>query len=221
MPNANSPRAFAKRALPAFAALFALSGCGSYHLRADSEALGGAQAPAAWNGSITVASTPVGATCTVTRDGAAVAQITAPAQVSLARGNTPAEIRCAAPRQVATTMTLRPMRDFGVKLNQATGPVGTRLHAEDVSTGRVRRFSDVTVALPPASFATAAERDAWFAARAAAIRADWTVLISRAERSQDAMIDSPATLRGYMNADLTALEQQKAATTVLRAARRR
>lgn len=221
MTNAQSPRARATHTLPVLAALFALAGCGNYHLRADSEALGGAPAPAAWNGSIAVASAPAGAACTVSRDGAALAQTTTPAQVNLARGNTPAEIRCTAPGHVATTATLRPLRDFGVKLNQATGPVGTRLHAEDVSTGRVRRFNDVTVALPPASFATAAERDAWFAARAEAIRADWAATISRAERSQDAMIDSPATLRGYMNADLAALEQQKAATTVLRPARRR
>jgi hypothetical protein len=218
--NASNARR-ATRAIPAIAALLALTGCGTYHLRADSAALNGEPTPPAWNGAITVASAPAGAACTVTRDGAQVAQITAPAQVTLARGNSPAEVRCTAPGHVATAVTLHPLRDFAVKLNQPTGPVGTGLHAEDVRTGRVRRFSDVTVALPPATFETAAARDAWFAARAEAIRAAWAVQIGRAERSQDAMIDSAATLRGYMTADLTALEQQKAATTVQAARRRR
>ncbi|MBR0649584.1 hypothetical protein GXW78_07925 [Roseomonas terrae] len=209
------------RAIPAFAALLVLAGCGTYHQRADSTALNGEATPAAWTGSITIASSPAGAACTVTRDGAQVAQITAPAPVTLARGNTPAEVRCTAPGHLATTTALRPLRDFAVKLNQATGPVGAQLHAEDVRTGRVRRFFDVTVTLPPATFATAAERDTWFAARAEAIRAAWAVQIGRAERSQDAMIDSAATLRGYMDADLATLEQQKAATTIARPARRR
>ncbi|MBR0681244.1 hypothetical protein GXW74_12180 [Roseomonas eburnea] len=208
-------------AVPGLAALLVLAGCGTYHVRADGAALNGEQAPPAWNGAVTVSSDPAGASCTVTRAGAQVAQITAPAQVRLERGNSPAEVSCTAPGRVATAVTLRPLRDFGVQHHQATGPMGSLNHAEDIRTGRVRRFFDVTVALPPASFATAAERDAWFAARAEAIRAAWTVQIGRAERSQDAMIDSAATLRGYMNEDLAALERQKAATTVARAARRR
>jgi len=219
--NASLASRRAMRSIPALAALLALAACGNYHLRADSAALGGEPTPPAWNGAITVTSTPAGAACTVTRDGAPVAQITAPAQVTLARGNSAAELRCTAPGHVATTMTLRPLRDFAVKLNQPTGPVGTQLNAEDVQTGRVRRFSDVTVALPPASFVTAADRDAWFATRAEAIRSAWAVQIARAERSQDAMIDSAATLRGYMNADLAALEQQKGSVTIGRPARRR
>jgi hypothetical protein len=215
------PRRRAYRAAPAFVALLALAGCGNYHVRADAAALAGEAAPPAWNGSITVASQPSGASCIATRDGAQVAQVTTPAQVRLERGNSPVELRCTAAGHLDTVVTLRPLRDFGLHHHQATGPVGSQRHAEDIRTGRVRRFSDVTVALPPASFATAGERDAWFAARAQAIRAAWAVPIGRAERSRDAMIDSPDTLRGYMNADLAALDQQKAATTVGRAARRR
>lgn len=227
MTIASSPRHRAGLAIPAFAALLALSGCGSYHLRADGAALGGEQAPPAWNGTVTVSSDPTGASCTMTRDGAEVPQITAPTQITtpaqlhLARGNSPAQLRCTAAGRVATTVTMRPLRDFGVHHHQATGPVGAANMAEDIRTGRVRRFYDVTVVLPPASFATAAERDAWFTARAQAIRTAWGVQIGRAERSQDAMIDSAETLRGYMNGDLAALEQQKAATTVARPARRR
>lgn len=215
------PRRRASRTIPALAALLALSGCGTYHLRADAAALAGETAPPAWNGNVAVASQPGGASCTATRDGAQVARITTPAQLRLERGNSPVELRCTAAGHADTVVTMRPLRDFGVQHHQATGPVGSMRSAEDIRTGRVRRFSDVTVALPPAGFASAAERDAWFDARAQAIRTAWAVPIGRAERSRDAMIDSPETLRGYMNADLAALEQQKAATTVARPARRR
>jgi hypothetical protein len=208
-------------AVPAFAALFALAGCGTYHLRADSAALDGQPASAAWNGVVTISSEPSRASCTMTRDGAQVAQITTPGEVRLARGNSPVEVRCTAPGHIATSLTMRPLRDFGVQHHQATGPAGAVNNAEDIRSGRVRRFSDVTVALPPATFATAAARDAWFAARAQNIRSAWATPIARAERSRDAMIDSAATLRGYMDADLAALEQLKASTTVAPATRRR
>jgi len=208
-------------AIPAFAALLALSGCGTYHIQADHAALGSESAPPAWNGTVTVSSDPTGASCTVTRDGTQIAQLTAPAQLRLDRGNSPAALSCTAAGHVATNVTMHPLRDFGVQHHQATGPIGAMNMAEDIRSGRVRRFYDVTVVLPPASFATAAERDSWFAARAQAIRTAWAVPIGRAERSQDAMIDSAETLRGYMNADLAALEQQKAATTISRPARRR
>jgi hypothetical protein len=208
-------------AVPAFAALFALAGCGTYHLRADSAALDGQPASAAWNGVVTISSEPSRASCTMTRDGAQVAQITTPGEVRLARGNSPVEVRCTTPGHIATSLTMRPLRDFGVQHHQATGPAGAVNNAEDIRSGRVRRFSDVTVALPPATFATAAARDAWFAARAQNIRSAWATPIARAERSRDAMIDSAATLRGYMDADLAALEQLKASTTVAPATRRR
>lgn len=209
------------RAGIALAALIAVSGCGTYHVQADNAALGGEQAPAAWNGVVAVSSDPTGASCTATRDGAQLSTITAPAQLQLARGNSPVVLSCTAPGHVPTAVTLHPLRDFGVMHHQATGPVGSMRSAEDISSGRVRRFFDVTMVLPPSSFATAAARDSWFAARAQAIRAAWATPIARAERSQDAMIDSADTLRGYMNEDLAALERQKAATTIARPTRRR
>lgn len=200
---------------PAFLGLLLLAGCGTAHIQYDNRALDGAAKPDAWNGSIVVASEPTGARCTVTRDGAQVAQIAAtPANVTLARGNSPAEVRCAAPGRVETTATLRPLRDFGVQHHQPTGPAGAVNHRIDRETGRVRRFYDVTVALPPASFSSAEARDAWFAGRAQTVRADWALHIGRAERSSEAMIDTAETLRGYLAADLAALDRQKAAATV-------
>ncbi|WP_137127466.1 hypothetical protein [Roseomonas sp. HF4] len=202
-------------AAPALVGLLLLAGCGTAHIQFDNRALDGAQRPEAWNGTIVVASEPAGARCVVTREGAQVAEIAAtPANVTLARGNSPAEVRCAAPGRLETTATLRPLRDFGVQHHQPTGPVGAVNHRIDRETGRVRRFYDVTVALPPASFSSAEARDAWFAGRAQTVRADWALHIGRAERSSEATIDTAETLRGYLAADLAALDRQKAAATV-------
>lgn len=209
--------------MPAVLGLLLLLGaCGQMSARVDSEALGGQPRPQPWNGTITIASDPSGAACTVERDGSVVARIAStPGQVQLARGNSPAIVRCTAPGRVDTAVTLRPLRDFGVHHHQPTGPRGAVEHQRDLETGRVRRFFDVTVALPPASFPTAAARDAWFAERAAAIRAYWAPHIAAAERSSAATIDTPQTLRGYMEQDLAALENLKAATRVGAAPRRR
>ena len=54
-----------------------------------------------------------------------------------------------------------------------------------------------------------------------AIRAGWAEPIARATRSQEAMIDSAATLRGYEAEDLAALDRQRAAAVVAAPARRR
>lgn len=206
---------------PALLGLVLLAGCGTYHIRADGEALDGQPKPERWNGSITVSSDPTGARCTVTRDGAQVAQIAStPGAVQLERGNSPAEVSCSEAGRMNTTATLRPLRDFGVHHHQPTGPFGAVNGRIDIETGRVRRFYDVTVPLPPASFPSAAERDTWFAARAQAIRSYWATHIGRAERNSDATIDTADTLRGYMQADLAALDRQKAAAVVAAPGRR-
>ena len=125
----------------------ALSGCGTYHLRADGDALQNDARPDAWNGRIALTSDPAGARCAVTRAGAAVVDVTTPGQVSLPRGNEPAEVRCTAPGRMETLVTLRPLRDFGVHHHQPTGPFGATNNREDIRTGRVRRFFDTNVAI--------------------------------------------------------------------------
>jgi hypothetical protein len=241
-------------ALPALFALLLLAACGGQgSIIADNAALGDAARPAPWNGSvpdtsppelrpwlgptqsgrccangtgaITVASNPPGARCTLTRDGNRLTEITTPARVALQRGNSPVTVACTAPDRLPTTVTLRPLRDFGVHHHQPTGGQGIEEHRRDIETGRVRRFFDVTVHLPPARFASAAERDAWFAARAEEIRRYWAEPIARAERAAAAryngMIDTPETLRRYLQADLAALEAQRAEAQVAPATARR
>jgi hypothetical protein len=208
-------------AAPALLGLMLLTGCGTYHIRADNEALDGQQKPEAWNGTVTISSAPPGARCTVTRDGNEVAQVPAtPGNVQLARGNSPAVVTCSAPGRMDTTVTLRPLRDFGIHHHQSTGPFGTMNRRVDIETGRMRRFYDTTVDLPPASFASAADRDAWFADEAQKIRAYWAPHIARAERNNLATTDTADTLRGFMNADLAALDRQKAAAVIAAPTRR-
>jgi len=216
------PRIHSRRPSAALFGLLVLGACAQGSPTADREALNGAQRPAEWNGTITLASDPSGAACTVSSDGNEVARIAStPGQVQLARGNSPAIVRCAAAGRIETMATLRPLRDFGVHHHQPTGPRGAIEHARDLDTGRVRRFFDVTVALPPATFPTAEARDAWFADRATAIRAAWAPFIAQAERSSAATIDTAQTLRGYLAEDLAALDRQKAAATIGAATRGR
>lgn len=136
----------------------------------------------------------------------------------LVRGNSPVTLSCTAPGRLATTVTLYLLRDFGVHFHQATGRRGAEEQARDIETGRVRRFFDTTVHLPPARFASAAERDAWFTARAEAIRAYWAEPIARARRAAAAryngMIDTPDTLTRYMQNDLAELDAQRAQAQV-------
>lgn len=205
---------------PALLGLLLLAGCGTYHIRADGEALDGQQKPEAWNGTITVSSSPSGARCSVTRDGAQAATVVTPGNVQLARGNSPAVVSCAAAGRMDTSVTLRPLRDFGVHHHQATGPAGAVNRRTDIETGRHRRFYDTTVSLPPAVFASAGERDAWFAAESEKVRAYWAVHIARAQRNALATTDSADTLRGFMNEDLAALDRQRSVAVVGAPARR-
>ena len=118
-----------------------------------------------------------------------------------------------------TTLALRPVRDFAEGLHHPQ-PIGTGAiqNAVVVRTGSTRRYNDTTVMLPPQPFASAEARDAWFADRAAAIRAAAAPNIARAQRASNATIDTAEVLQGYLAADLAALDRQKAAATVASAA---
>jgi hypothetical protein len=209
--------------LAAGAGLLALAGCGS--AASDASALAGAARPAPYPGRITLASEPPGATCVLTNTAtqAAAGTVTTPAQVTLPRSTAIIEACCTAPGRQETTVMLRPVRDFASDIHhpQPTGPTAVVQVAEAVRSGRTRRYLDTTVALPPAPFASAEARDAWFADRAQAVRTAAAPAIARAERAPNATIDTAETLRGYLAEDLARLDQQKAAATLEAAPARR
>ncbi len=195
----------------ALIAPLALGGCGS--AASDASALGGEPRPAPYPGRIALASVPDGARCVLTNtsDGARIAEVTTPAEVPLARGTAAIEARCEASGHVETVALLRPVRDFAANVHHPQ-PIGTGAvqNAVAVRTGSTRRYQDTTIHLPPARFASAADRDAWFEARAAAMRAAATPWIDRAERAPNATIDTADTLRAALAADLAVLERLRA-----------
>lgn len=195
--------------------LLALAGCGS--AASDTSALDGEPRPASYPGRITLNSDPAGARCVLTNtsDGSRLAEVTTPAQVALPRSTAIIEAACTAPGRAETTMALRPVRDFAEGIHHPQ-PIGTGIaqNAVAVRTGSTRRYNDATVVLPPQPFASAEARDAWFADRAAAIRAAAAPGIARAQRAPSATIDTPEVLQGYLAADLAALDRQKAAAVI-------
>ncbi|WP_137126003.1 hypothetical protein [Roseomonas sp. HF4] len=205
-------------ALTAAAALglLALAGCGS--AASDSAALAGEARPPAYPGGITLASEPAGAACVLTNAAtqARIGTVTTPATVPLARSNDIVEARCSAAGRMETTALLRPVRDFaeGIHHPQPTGPTAMAQIATVLRTGSTRRYNDTTVHLPPAAFASATARDAWFADRADQMRRAAAPAIARAERAPQATIDSAETLRRYLAEDLARLDAQKAAATI-------
>ena len=193
-----------------------LAGCGSSV--ADSTALAGEGRPGPYPGTITLSSEPPGASCVLTNTAtqAVIGTVTTPAQVALPRSTSIVEARCTAAGRMDTVAMLRPVRDFAPDIHhpQPTGPTAVIQVADAVRTGRTRRYIDTTVAMPPARFASAQARDAWFADRAEAIRAAAAPGIARAGRSPAATIDTAEILQGYLADDLARLDQQKAASTI-------
>lgn len=203
-----------RRILPATVALcgaLALVGCGS--ALSDGSALGNEARPAPYPGRITLSSDPAGATCVLTNtaDGSQLGEVTTPAQVVLARSTAIIQAACTAPGHLATTVALRPVRDFaaGVHHPQPIGS-GAIANVAVVRSGATRRYNDATVMLPPQSFTSLEARDAWFAQREAALRAAAAPAIARAQRAPNATIDTPQVLTAYLEADLAALRQQQA-----------
>lgn len=164
--------------------------------------------PAAYTGQIMIAFVPAGARCvlTSTADAARVAEVTAPAEAALSRGTAAIEARCDAAGYVPVVL-LHPVRDFAAGVHHAQ-PIGTGAvqNAIAVRTGSTRCYLDATIHLPPERFASAAERDAWFEARAAALRAAAAPWIARAERAPQAAIDTADVIRAQLAQDPAALE---------------
>jgi len=126
-----------------------------------------------WNGEVRIASAPAGARCQVGRDGQVLAEVEAtPGTVRLERSGRTLEVRCSAPGYLEAIAPLRPQDDPAVFRMAPTGVIGLTATVISLSTARTLRYpGEVTVDLPPAVFATEAERAAWFARRRAAIAA--------------------------------------------------
>ena len=145
-------------------ALLATPGCATVALNA---ALRATNPQPAWNGEVLVASDPAGAACQVMRGERVVAEVAAtPGTVQLPRSHAVLELRCSAEGHLETTEALRPGDDPAVFRMAPNGIIGATATVISLAGALTMRYpGQVTVTLPPETFASEASRAAWFAAQ--------------------------------------------------------
>ena len=157
------------------------------------------------------------------RDGGVLAEVAAtPGQVRLERSLHTAQIRCAAPERLETTLLLRSEEDFGTIRVVPNGIIGlTASIAALANASNARYPGSATLHLPPERFATEAARDAWFDTRRAEVIALRAPRIAN-ERGQCMPQDSSvcelglATLQNQEAEDLALIDTQRRAARIAR-----
>ena len=137
-----------------------------------------------WNGEVAVASEPPGARCTVNRGDRVLAEVAAtPGTVQLSRSHSPLEVRCTAEGHLEAAEVLRPSDDPAVFRMAPNGIIGATATVISLASARTMRYpSEVTVALPPATFPSEAARERWFAERRQSVIARRAEAIALAEQ---------------------------------------
>lgn len=151
-------------------AVLSLPGCATVALNA---ALRAAHPQPPWNGEVAIASEPPGARCTVNRGGRVVGEVEAtPGTVRLPRSHAVLEVRCLAEGHLEAQEVLRPRDDPAVFRMAPNGVIGATATVISLAAAATLRYpGEVTVALPPAVFASDSQRETWFAQRREAILA--------------------------------------------------
>jgi hypothetical protein len=129
---------------------------------------------------MTVTTEPAGATCELQRDGATVGVVNpTPGTVQVSKSSRDMTVRCTRQGHSAGVATVASQMQAMTAGNILIGGViGLGI---DAASGALSQYpTNVTVVLPPQSFATRAERDAFFATRIAEVHRVF------AERSQTA-----------------------------------
>jgi hypothetical protein len=194
--------------------LLPLTGCATAALNA---ALRAANPGPPWNGEVTIASEPEGARCTVHRGDRVLAEVAAtPGTIRLERSNATLDIRCEADGHLTVTEAMRPYDDPAVFRMAPTGIIGLTATIISAANATTMRYpGEVTIRLPPATFASEAERERWFAERREAILASRAAEIARLEDRCRAAPDQPcdptlAVLREQEQEDLRRLDGLRA-----------
>ncbi|WP_198375549.1 hypothetical protein [Neoroseomonas rubea] len=198
--------------------LLASPGCATVALNA---ALRAAHPGPAWDGEVRVASEPGGARCAVLRGDRMVAEVPAtPGSVRLDRSHAVLDVRCAAEGHLAASERLRPRDDPAVFRMAPNGIIGATATVISVASARTMRYpGEVTVALPPARFATEAAREQWFAARRETVLARRAADIALAEercRAEPGQGCDPSlmVMREEQAQDLAALDALRGQATI-------
>ena len=111
---------------------------------------------------ITVTTLPEGASCVLERHGEVLATVlSTPATVEVKKDNAPIKLVCSEPHHLdASRVVLAGFDSYSAGNLLFGGMVGVVI---DASTGAVNQYpSEISVMLPPATFADAGERDAFF-----------------------------------------------------------
>lgn len=169
------------RALCLLGTVLMLPGCATVAMNA---ALRAAHPHPPWNGEVAVASEPPGARCTVNRGDRVLAEVAAtPGTVQLSRSHSPLEVRCTAEGHLEAAEVLRPSDDPAVFRMAPNGIIGATATVISLASARTMRYpSEVTVALPPATFPSEAARERWFAERRQSVIARRAEAIALAEQ---------------------------------------
>lgn len=160
--------------------LLASPGCATVALNA---ALRATNPAPPWNGEVRVASEPEGARCAIHRGDRLVAEVAAtPGTVRLDRSHAVLDVRCTAEGHLAAVERLRPSDDPAVFRMAPNGIIGATATVISVANAWTMRYpGEITIALPPETFASEEDRDRWFAARRDAVIARRAADIALAE----------------------------------------
>ncbi|MBP0464322.1 hypothetical protein J5Y09_10390 [Roseomonas sp. PWR1] len=198
--------------------LLSAPGCATVALNA---ALRAANPAPPWNGEVRVASDPEGARCAIHRGDRVVAEIAAtPGTVRLERSHAVLDVRCTAEGHLPASERLRPGDDPAVFRMAPNGIVGATATVISLASARTMRYpGTIDVALPPATFASEAARDQWFALRRDAVLARRAADIALAEERCRAQAEhgcdpSLMVMREEQAQDLAALDALRGRATI-------
>lgn len=163
---------------------------------------------------ISVISEPPGATCQLQRDGSVVGVVNpTPGTVNVSKSNRDMAVNCSRPGSLPAVQVVRAEFQGMTAGNILLG--GVIGLAVDAASGAMAQYpTTVTVILPPEHFASQAERDSFFAARAIETRELYAERIEAENRNcatvgRDTCASRISSLEAERDATLARLEAQR------------
>jgi hypothetical protein len=165
---------------------------------------------------VSVITEPPGASCQLQRDGAVVGVVNpTPGTVNVSKSTRDLAVNCSRAGSVATVQTVRSEFQAATAGNILLG--GLIGVAVDAASGAMSKYPEtVRLILPPETFTSDTERDAFFASRAAEARQRYAEQIQTANGTcgtagRDVCTSRISTLEAERDAELARLEAQRLA----------
>jgi hypothetical protein len=163
---------------------------------------------------ISVITDPPGSTCQLQRDGMTVGIVNpTPGTVNVSKSTRDIAVTCTRAGNLGAVQLVRAELQAATAGNILLG--GVIGLAVDAASGAMSRYPEaVTVILPPAQFTSVAERDAFFASRAAEIRRRYAEQLREVQNAcatpgSDACSARNATIDAQRDAELAIIEAQR------------